>query len=102
MSYFGPLVSLFGISGDVFSVFQRQSGFCLIFCKGKCTLHSLRSTCSAAPANILTASLTTSHIPTCISRGGSLLGFEQAITRTEDERATIVTWFPFKTLFEAL
>ena len=30
MSYLGPLVPLFWISGDVASGFQSQSGFCLI------------------------------------------------------------------------
>ena len=30
MSFLGPLVPLFCISGDVSSEFQSQSGFCLI------------------------------------------------------------------------
>ena len=30
------------------------------------------------------------HFPTCMCRGGTWLGFERAIARTEDERATIV------------
>ena len=30
MSFLGPLVPLFWISGDVSSGFQSQSGFCLI------------------------------------------------------------------------
>ena len=36
--FWGPLVPLFWISGDVSSGFQSQSGFCLIryFCGGKC------------------------------------------------------------------
>ena len=42
MSFLGPLVPLFWISGDVSSGFQSQSGFCLIhyFCGGKCNVHS--------------------------------------------------------------
>ena len=54
----GPLVPVFfWISGDVSSVFQSQSGFCLIrFCKGECNVHSLSSASGAAPANLLTAS----------------------------------------------
>ena len=55
MSLLGPLVPLFWISGDVFSGFQSQSGFCLIhyFCGGKCYVHSLRSTFGATCADLL-------------------------------------------------
>ena len=44
MSFLGPLVPLFCISGDVSSGFQSHSGFCLIcyFCGGKCNVHSPR------------------------------------------------------------
>ena len=36
------------------------------------------------------ASITASHFPTCINRDGNLLRFEQAITRIEDDRTTLV------------
>ena len=90
--FLGPLAPLFWISGDVFSGFQSQSGFCLIciFCRGKCNVHSLRSTYGATNANLLAAGSAASHFPTCISRGGTWLGFEQAIIKTEDEHTTIV------------
>ena len=42
------------------------------------------------PAKLLTAGIAAGHFPTCISRGGSWLRFKWAMTRTEDERATIV------------
>ena len=88
----GPLVPLFCISGDVFSGFQSQSGFYLIrFCGGKCNVHFLRFTSGSTPADLLVAGIAASHFPTCISRGGTWLGFEWAITRTEDERTW--TWF---------
>ena len=46
--FWGPLVPLFWISGDVSSGFQSHSGFCLIhFCRGECNVYSLRSTSSA-------------------------------------------------------
>ena len=68
MSFLGPLVPLFWISGDISSGFQSQSGFCLILpYLPFVEVHSLRS------------------------RGGTLLGFEQAITRTEDVCTTIVS-----------
>ena len=39
----GPLTTLFWISGDVPSLFQSQSGFCLIrIGGGECTVHSLK------------------------------------------------------------
>ena len=81
----GPLVPLFWISGDVSSVFQSQSGFCLIhFCRGKCNVHSLRFTSGATPAHLLTVGMATSHFPTCISRGRSWFGIKWAITHTEE------------------
>ena len=46
------------------------------FCRGKCNVHSLRSTSGATHANLLAASITASHFHTCISRGGTWLGFE--------------------------
>ena len=86
--FLGPLVPLFWISGDVSSGFQSQSGFCLIryFCGGECNVHSPRFTSGATLADLLAAG----HFPTCMYRGGTWLGFERAIARTEDERATIV------------
>ena len=84
----GPLVPLFWISGDVSCGFQSQSRFWLIhFCRGECNAYTLRSTSGATPAGPLTASITFSHFPTCISRGGSWFRFERAISRTEDENA---------------
>ena len=48
MSYLGPLVALFWISGDVSCGFQSQSRFCLnSHCRGDCNAHSLRSTSGA-------------------------------------------------------
>ena len=90
----GGIGTLFLISGDVSSGFQSQSGVCLIhlFYGGECNVHSLRSTSGAAPADFLTASIAAGHFLTCISRGGTWLRFEQAITRTEDERATRLTY----------
>ena len=77
--FWGPLAPLFCISGNVSSGFQSQSGFCLIH-GDECNVHSLRSTLGATPAVLLMASITASHIPTCISRGETCLGFERAIT----------------------
>ena len=69
---FEPLVPLFWSSGDISSGFQSQSGFCLInFCRGKCNVHSLRSTSGATPADLLTAGMAVIGFPTCISRGRS-------------------------------
>ena len=64
MSFLGPLVPLFWISGDVFAGFQRQSGFCLIhfLCGGECNVHSLRSTSGATHADLLAAGIAASHI----------------------------------------
>ena len=59
MSFLGPLVTLFWISGDVSSGFQSQSGFCLIcyFCRGECNVHSPRFTSGATLADLLAASV---------------------------------------------
>ena len=64
--------------------------YSLFFCWGKHNVHSPKSTSGATCTNLLAASSTASHFPTCINRGGTWLGFEQAITQTEDERTTIV------------
>ena len=61
-----------------------------LLCRGKCNVHSPRSTSSATCADLLVAGSTVGHFPTYISRGGTCLRFEQAITRTEKECATIV------------
>ena len=74
----------------------------LLFCRGKYNVHSLRSTSGATHAKFLTARSPTSHFPPCISRGGTWLGFKQAITQTEDECATIVPSHKFKILKELL
>ena len=92
MSYFGTTgIPVFWISGNVSSGFQSQSGFCLIrFSRGECNVHSLRSTTGATHADLLIADIVAGHVPTCISRGGTWLGFEWAITRIEDKHASIV------------
>ena len=56
--FWGPLVPLFWISGDVSSGFQSQSGFCLIcyFCGGECNVHSPRFTSGATLADLLVVS----------------------------------------------
>ena len=48
------------------------------------------STSGATCANLLVAGSTAGHFPTYISRGGTWLGFEQAITQREEECTTIV------------
>ena len=64
--FWGPLVPLFWISGDISSGFQSQSGFCLIryFCGGECNVHSPRFTSGATLADLLVACaqpVTSSH-----------------------------------------
>ena len=73
--------------------FKARAGSTLFafFCRGECTVHSPRSTTGAICTNLLVAGSVAGHFPTCISRGGIWLGFERAITSTEDERATIVS-----------
>ena len=47
--------------------FKAKVGSILFaFCKGKCNVHSLISTPGATPTNLLTASITASHLPTCV------------------------------------
>ena len=74
----GPLIWFFS---DVFYRLQTQSGFCLIWCHGgRCNVHSPRSTFGATPAYTLIASITAGLFPPCVSRAGSWLRFERAIT----------------------
>ena len=58
--FWGQLVPLLWISGDISSMFQSQCGFCLIyfFCGIECNVHSLRSTSGATPNS---TSLVNSH-----------------------------------------
>ena len=55
MSFFGPLVPLFWISGDISSGFQSQSGLPYSHCGGKDNVCSPRSTSGATLANLLVA-----------------------------------------------
>ena len=68
----GPLIPLFGTSGDVSSGFQSQSGFCLIRTWRRHTsnvTYSLRFTSGAAPADLLVASMAAGPIsPTHMQR----------------------------------
>ena len=72
------------------------SAFFTFFFGGKCNVHSPRFTSGATCADHLVAGIAANHFPTGIGRGGTWLGFEQAITRTEDECATIVPATRFK------
>ena len=64
--FWGHWYQCFGISDDVSSGFQSQSGFCLIrFCRGESNVHFLRSTSGATPSDLLTASFAV-----CTSRLG--------------------------------
>ena len=91
--FWGPLVPLFWISGDVSSGFQSQSGFCLIryFCGGKCNVHSPRFTSGVTLADFLAAGTQPVTSPHACAEVGTWLRFERATARTEDERATIVS-----------
>ena len=89
--FLGPLIPLFWISGDIFSWFESQSGFCLI--------------CFFAEANVMHIPRDLSlvlHMPTSwwpvhswslpnmhVQRW-DLLGFKQAITQTEYKCTTTV------------
>ena len=53
--FLGPLVPLFGISGDVSSGFQSQSGLPYLHCRGERNVCSLRSTSGATLADLLVA-----------------------------------------------
>ena len=85
----GALVPLFGFLLASSLGFKARVGSALLaFCGGKCNVHSLRSTSGATPAKLLATSITASHLPTCISRDGTWLGFEWVMIRTENECAT--------------
>ena len=76
MSFWGgPMVPLLWVSDDI-SGFQSQSRFYLIRFFAEANVHYLRSTSGATCADLLVASSTTSHFPTCISSGRTWLGFE--------------------------
>ena len=53
--FWGPLLPLFWISGDISSGFQSQSGLPYSHCGGKCNVRSLRSTSGATLADLLAA-----------------------------------------------
>ena len=53
-------------------------------------MDSPRFTSGATHADLLVASNTAGHLPTCMCGGGTWLRFEWAITQTEDECAAIV------------
>ena len=67
MSFLGPLVPLFWISGSPFKA--RVGSALFAFCGGKCNIHSLRSTSSATHANLLAASIAASPVPIYSCRG---------------------------------
>ena len=50
----------------------------------------MTSTSGTKPANLLATGTAAGHLSTLISRGGTWLGFEGAITSTENERTTIM------------
>ena len=71
--------------------FKARVGSALFaFCGNECNVHSLRSTSGATCADLLAAGIAAGHFLTCICRGGTWLRFEQAITCTKYECATIV------------
>ena len=76
----------FGATGTPvldFWVSKRESvlSYSLLVYRGKCNVHSPRSTSDATCANLLEADSTAGHFLTSISRGGTWFGFEWAITR---------------------
>ena len=67
--------------------FKARVGSALFtFCRGKCNVHSPRSTSGATHADLLAANNVASHF----NRGWTWLRFEWAIIRTKDKCATIV------------
>ena len=91
MSFFGGhWYPCFGFLVMSLLGFKVRVGSALFtFCRGKCNVHSPRSTSGATHANLLGAGSAAGHFPTYISRGGTWLGFKWAIAQTEDECATI-------------
>ena len=79
MSFFGPLVPLFWISGDVSSGVQSQSGLPYSHCGGKRNIRSLRSTSGATLANLLAASVQPVLSPHTVAEV-RLLGFELVLS----------------------
>ena len=80
-TYTHVLLSCFGFLVTFPLGFKARVGSTLfVFCRDKCNVHSLRSTFGATLADLLTASITASYFPTCISRDGSWLGFERTIS----------------------
>ena len=67
--------------------FKARVGSALFACY-MYVICSLRYTSGAT--HLLAASSAAGHFPKCISRGGTWIGFERVIARTEGERATIV------------
>ena len=79
--FLGPLVPLFRIYCDVSCGFQSQSGFCLIrIVEANVWYIPWDPPLVFYIANHLAVSNAPSHFPTCISRGGTWLRFERAIT----------------------
>ena len=78
MSFLGATGTPVWIYGDVSFGVQSQSGFCLIcFCRGKCNVHSLRSTSGATLANLLAAGaqlVTSPHTCAEVGLGSDLNG----------------------------
>ena len=76
-------MSYFMITGTPTLGFKTRVGSALFvfFVGGKCSVNSPRSTSGATHADLLAAGSAASHFPTCVSRGGTWLGFERAITR---------------------
>ena len=88
MSFFGDCFGFLVTSPLGFNA--RVGSALSTFYKGECNVHSQRSTSGATLADLLAASSRAGHFPTCISKGGTWLGFELVITRTVDRHATIV------------
>ena len=86
MSFLGATGTRFGFLVTSPLGFKARVGSALFaFCVGECEIHLWCYTCRP-----LGSRCASGHFPTCISRGGTWLGFEWAITWTGDERATIV------------
>ena len=76
MPFWGATGTPVLISGDVSYGFQSQWVLPYsLFCEGKRNVHNPRSTSGATHADLLSASITDGHFPTCMSRGGTWLRF---------------------------